>query len=210
MEENWMKLVVRLLLFALLSTLTLAQPATMTRMVVKNTSPDIEEGSFASLPRTITRQGTSYARVEEAHSPKDGVHLVIIRAGAEMWQLDLTKKAGLHQGGFPTKSSVPVYTEFYPLEFGRELEFMEENEVDPETVDGLDGKPLLRYGVRDEQRGIALYVLPEARTPVRILFVDLKSGTVEMSVDYLEYERDLPFQPGLFAPPEGFTISEME
>ena len=139
-----MKIFLRLVLFALLSTLTLAQPTTMTRMLVKNSSPDVEEGSFTSLPRTIIRQGTAFARVEEAPSPEDGVHLVIIRANADMWQLDLNKKEGVHEGGFPTESAVPIYTEFYPLEFGREVEFMEENEVAPEAVEGP--------GVDEEER----------------------------------------------------------
>lgn len=198
------------LLLLLLGSAALAQGETLTRMVVKNTTPGIEEGSFVLLPRTIYRQGTAFARVEEAPSPSDGVHLLIIRANDEMWQIDLNKASGVHGGGLPTEVRVPIWSELAVLEFGQEVEFMKANEVTPETVEGPDGKPVMRYGVRTDSLGIALYVTPETEVPVAVRYIDLESGDIRMAVDYVEYELGLPAQPELFVPPAGIQWRESE
>jgi hypothetical protein len=201
------KNLLQLLLLLLCSSAVLAQPATMVKMVVQNVTPGTEADSADALTRTIYRQGANYARVEEAPSPRDGLHLVIIRAQTDSWQLDLNSQTALHQGGLPAEVSIPIFVDLYPLEFGREIEFMRDNEVEPEEIKLDDGTPALHFGARAGDLGVELIALKEGEVPAAIQFLD-GEGKVLMRIQYLEYQRGLPSRPGLFVLPQGITVTE--
>ena len=188
---------IRTLAFAcLLRAVCWADPG-LVKIVSSNISPDVKAGSFASKPRTVYRQGSYLARVEEVDDPVDRVHMVVIRSHSEGWTVDLRNKLARHSVGLPEEVRVPVIPvgPLAALEFGHELEFMRSHGVQPKQ--GI-------YLYRQDPYQVRLV----ARSGKPTLLEASQNGKLLLRLRYDEYLSGLPANPSLFQVPAGFQMTE--
>ena len=92
------------------------------------------------------------------------------------------------------------------LEFGCELAYVKQQSTEPPDARTINGLKLLSYTATDGKYRINLAVDEAAGTPYALGI--FKNGDLVHYVRYLEYQRDLAPEPGLFQPPEGIQIEE--
>lgn len=198
----------KLLLFLILVLSPAWAQPTMLKMVVRNATPGLNQKSFVAQPRTIYRTGNTHARVEEKPNPKDGVHLVLIRAGTQSWAYDRKTHTARHSGNLPADVRLPIFMltdGSYVLEFGREVEFMEINQVSPTEVKSGSGI-MKRYTVKSGDRFIEL--LTKNGRPI---FTQMRDGRgkILMRILYDEFTPNLPNQPDLYKLPKGAKVKQV-
>lgn len=195
-------------------------PKTMTKLIVRLSSPEIPEGSFAAAPRTLYRAGTRYCRIEEAPDPGQGIHGLIVINEPDIWMVNLYAKNARHMvdPGPTFNCRLPIFVDvdstqaaedlkkpLMDLEFGREIAFFRAKNAD--TAEG----PVLR-----EQRtqaysvtiGETLLYLFTAGVPEKPIAVVRQTGDLRQTIWYGLFE-EIPFQASLFAKPEGMEIEEV-
>ncbi len=95
---------------------------------------------------------------------------------------------------------------FATFEFGKEIEFFRSHHATPLKPRSLDGQRCEVSEFTHEKYRIVLFVRPDTQKPYH---VDIfHNDEALFSIRYLRYETDLPFEPALFKPPAGLTISE--
>lgn len=88
------------------------------------------------------------------------------------------REVGTHKGGFPAESSVPIYE-----------------------------KPTIRYAVGTDEIGRALCEPRYERCSSSDVHRHEDRVRLLQHVDYLEYQKGLPFQADLFVPPADIQLS---
>jgi hypothetical protein len=183
-------------------------PPTMTKMVVRDASPGIKDGSFDSLPKTIYRWGRGSVRVEEQPAD-DGKHIVLIQSEQQSWIFDLAKKTGTHQTGAPAEPHVPIVSEptLSDLELGRELEFLKAHPSKPVGQQNIDGKDceILETTVGSYTVDVGK---PKGDSSPVVLAVRNSKDQIVRQLFYGSYVRNLPIQKELFRPPADVRFDE--
>jgi len=148
-------------------------PEQMIMIEFRNATPSVEEGSFATKPKTLYRYGDRYGRLEEAPNPKSGIHALVIVNKADVWQINRLDGRIRHIEDPDPESkfiapvfgnpSMPDFLNEY--EFGCELEFMKGRGVKPKTFQAVD-RELELYSYGEDPYVIFLAVDPDHQLPV--------------------------------------------
>ena len=188
-------------------------PKTMTRVVVRNLSADLPRDSFAAQPKTYYRAGMGYGRVEEALDRERKIHGLIVVDEPRVWMVNLATKSGrtivdpgptfvFHANILPRQKGEAAIAE---LEFGQEPEFMKKHDAVSSKVNVAKRAYTAQRATVD---GYELTLLSDPTSGVpRQLKVE-RDDKVLFELEYLEYRRDLPFEPARFAPPPGIALTE--
>lgn len=199
---------------ALAAAAQCAAPTTMTRIVVRLQGPQIKEGSFAALPKTMYRAGDSYARIEEAPDSRQGIQKLIIINEPNAWMINLIAKTGSHatNGAKDDNPHLPVV--FDPsqrlktlnhLEFGDEYGFFEDANAKRTSGPIINSQQTDAFVVTTETGVATLVTKANSHVPIRLSW-KTKQGTY--TYEYIAYE-DLPFKRELFESPRGMRIREI-
>lgn len=191
-------------------------PPSVVRMVVEDLSPGIPEGHFAALPKTIYRQGTLFARIEEEPDQANNIHGLIVMNNRDSWIVNRSTKTGTHVidvdetpgvhapilAGFQAQTNFPsVLTE---LEFGCEVEFFD---VQKSPVTPLSGDTQGRVKQALGSNGWMAVLVRAGGSGAPQNLVLMKGDDVVFAVRYLAYERGVA-NDGLFLRPAGITYEE--
>lgn len=191
-------------------------PETMTKIVVRVMGPGIKPGSFAALPRTIYRAGDRYARMEDPPDARQRIEKLIIIAEPDAYSLNVIEKRGTHavDRGGASDIHLPVVLPFDPkhklgaldrLEFGDELSFFQSAGATKQPGPIVNGKPTDSYVLRTPEGPATLVVRAGTERPIFFTW-QMADGTYRY--EYIEYEEE-PFNPALFAKPNGYKIEEI-
>jgi hypothetical protein len=204
-----------------LAPITFAQdvPRTMNRMTVQLDDSEDPQDSFARKPKTIYRAGSTYCRVEEAADPERNIQGLLIVNEPDMWMVNLATKTAQHivdpgptfnchlpifSGPVPNTSDVVDYAKL-GLEFGYELEYFKKMGAvrhDPGPV--LQKQQTVAYFLDMNGTRFALFTYGPNEFPLLVAHTVGNKGEMFWYSGY----GQVPFDPGLFAKPEGVTITE--
>ena len=187
----------------------------MVKVVYRLQGPTVDEAAYAGLPRTVYRVGDSMGRVEESRDPDFGLHALIILNQQDVWMINRITSVGMHfsapdpERGFRVPivpASSPVREEKVGrFEIGRELEFMEEQGVEP-VVRSEECNRFEVYETVVDGLTLTVFCSPETGLPLRSEAREGERILVEIAYEF--YQRDLPPDPRLFVPEEGLQITE--
>jgi hypothetical protein len=187
----------------------------MVKVVYRIQGPDIDEGAYAGLPRTVYRVGQLMGRVEESRDPDFGMHALIILNDRDVWMINRINDLGMHfttpdpERGF----RVPIVPSATPLqdrraerfEIGRELDFMNEQAVEP-VLRMEDCNHFRVYETEVDGVVLTVFCSPESGLPVRTQARE--DDVLLVDITYEEYIVDLNPDPRLFVPSAGLQITE--
>jgi hypothetical protein len=194
-------------------------PVTMTKLVVHLQGPDVPETSFVAQPRTMYRAGIRYCRIEELPDTEHGIHGVVIINEPDTWLVNLPAKTAQHQldpgptfdcrlpvfvSGEDIKSAADTRSQLMGLEFGRELAYFEEKGATSGPGPILQGKTTKAYTVEIGDSQLLLFTSGKPEKPVAVA---RQRGSKREVYWYGTYE-EVPFDPQLFAKPEGVKIED--
>lgn len=199
--------------FLIVSAPCQEMPKTMVKLSMRLIEPEPEAGSFAAQPRVLWRADTKYARIAEAPDLENHIHGLTILNEPDIWMINLSDKSGkhivdrgpsldVHLPIFPAPAGVKM--KLRELEFGKELEFFAINGATVSVGEVLKGKPAERHELTMSGRKLILWTDTASKKPVRISMTF--SGQTQ-TVEYVSYEDGLPFDPSLFQPPAGLTLT---
>jgi hypothetical protein len=198
-----------LLAVALVHTSSAQQPPkVMTKVEVFLEGPDIPAGSFATKPKVMYRAGTRYCRIEEAPDPGNGIHGLAITNEPDAWMVNLVSKTAKHMvdPGPTFNCRLPIFPDAdKDLEFGFELEYFKGKGAVPQKGPEMQAKSTTVYKV-DVGNGTALALFTYG-SPERPMLVSRVRGD-KGEIFWFTGWGDLPFQPALFAKPEGVKIAD--
>ncbi|HEV7406203.1 MAG TPA: hypothetical protein VGO11_24865 [Chthoniobacteraceae bacterium] len=201
-------------LLLLLLALAVAEPKPpMIRIEYRVLSSEIAADSFAAKPRVLYIAGTTFSRTEEQPDPALGIHGLIVCAEPDLWMINLIPRTAQHivdpGPTFIVHNNIldrKAPKEFATFEFGKEVEFFWSHHADPLQPRSLDGQRCEVSDLTHEKYRIVLFVRPDTKKPFHLDV--FQNDKALFSVRYLNYQTDLPFEPELFKPPPGLTISE--
>jgi len=209
-----MKITLLLIFLACAAQLPAAEPKPlMTRIECRKISPKIPADSFGAKPTILYIAGTTYSRTEEQPDLPAGIHGLIVCAEPDIWMVNLIPRAAQHIVD-PGPTFIIYHNildrkapkEFSSLEFGKEIEFFRSNHATPLEAQSLDGQRCEVSEFKHESYRIVIFVSADTHKPFHLdVFRDDKAF---FSIRYLSYQTELPFEPALFKPPAGITITE--
>lgn len=212
-----------LLVFTLLFTATaLAEdsPKVMTKVVVQFDSPDVPQDAFIRKPKVIYRAGARYCRAEEALDAEHGLQQLMIVNEPDAWMVNLFAKKGRHivDPGPSFNCHLPIFSGPPPgssdstdyvklgLEFGLELEFFKKMGATPQPGPVLQTKETTSHVLDLGDIRLTLFTYGPEQHP---LLLGRTYGNKGELYWYSGYGQ-LPFDPKLFAKPEGVAIEEVK
>jgi hypothetical protein len=208
----------RVMLFLLAASQAFSQaPATMTKLVVRLSGPDIKPGSFAALPKTIYFADPHYARIEDPPDARQGIQKLVVIAEPDAYSVNLTDHKGTHviDRGGPNDLHLPIVLPFDPkhhlgaldrLEFGAELAFFQAGGAVKEAGPIINAKPTNAWVLKKPNVTATLVVRDDTGTPVTLTW---KTGSERHIYEYIT-DQEMPFDPGLFRKPEGVRYREIK
>jgi hypothetical protein len=210
-----MKLPALSLLLALLASPAVAEtcaPAKLMKIVTRSVGPDVTPGSFRAAPVTLYRQGSRFLRNEEPADPAGGMHVLAIVASPDVWIVNRLDRTGRHmldpgptyEAKAPIVAGQGVPQAFTELEFGCEARFARGRAREAGVRD-VAGRPARIHALQEGDRRLEI-LLYETGTPAEVAY--FQGTTAVLTIVYDAYEVALPDNPGLFAKPEGYAISE--
>jgi len=126
----------------------------------------------------------------------------------------LFDKSGKHivDSGPTFEAELPIFdlsegskTKLSNLEFGREIDFVTRNGARPSPGEELQGRATVRYDLTVEGRKLTLWIDANTKLPLRIRLVE---NGHKQTIEYLAYDGSLPFDPSLFRPPPGISLTD--
>jgi hypothetical protein len=205
----------------LLASLALAQdtPKTMNRITVQLDGSEVPQNNFARKPKTIYRAGSTYCRVEEAPDPEHNIRGLLIVNEPNAWMVNLATKTARHtvDPGPTFNCHLPIFSGPVPntpdavdysklgLEFGYELEYFKKMGAvrqDPGPV--LQKQQTVAYFLDMGGTRFALFIYGPNEFPLLVAHTVGNKGEMFWYSGY----GQVPFDPKLFAKPEGVTIAE--
>jgi len=202
----------RILFTLLLSLLSLGAQAADDKMLYveyKLVSKQITPDSFDAQIKKVWRMGAKYLRFEDAPNPQTKIHGLIIVAEPDIWIVDRNTNQAQHavDPGPNFKIHFPLLAsetseKLHELEFGREVEFFQENgakEMGNQEVDGLKCR-LFRLETDDR---VATLFLKTDDTPLQVM---VKSADYEYAVRFLVYDAQRRPDKSLFQLPPGVQL----
>ncbi len=185
----------------------------MTKIIIRDTSPDVPRTSFAAKPKTLYRIGETYGRVEEEPDPDRNIRRLIIVSEPKIWIINLMDKTGrlMIDPGPSYVFRAPVIPleglgQEQPLkdfEYGREYEFLHSHHA-THGNEFLDGKPYDKLYLSIDGFAISLLSHAGEERPYRVTII--KGQKLVLQVDYEYYKRDLDPQMALFEPSKNIQI----
>jgi hypothetical protein len=186
-------------------------PPGLFKAVTSMEAPDVPEGHFFGVPKTLYRSGDKLGRVEEAKNPQTGLHLLVVVSDPDVWIVDLAGKRGRYvRDPGPTYifrarifSEGTVKSAFIrAFEIGCELQWLREaGAKSAATTHAKLGKVnRLEFSEGAE----SLVVFERSGRPLRMEF--LTEGKLVLAMNYHSYETGLQAQPALFARPQGIPF----
>lgn len=184
-------------------------PDKMVKVQVTTEGWNLNPGAFGTMPKTMYRLGSRYARIGEAADRPHGVHFLFVISEPDVWQVNLIDMDTMHVtdqgptfechlallgGGVAPK-------ELERLEFGCEVEFFRYRQIAPSKRDSAD-----EYVYKSGDWKVTLVVDAKTRKPITCEF--WYRGKIHTKYTYQVYEVDLEPQMGLFAPPPGIRVRE--
>lgn len=187
----------------------------MSKIITRDTSPDVPRSSFAAKPKTLYRIGETYGRIEEEPDPDHKIQSLIIVSEPRIWFINLYDKTGRFMMD-PSPSYVfraPVIPPEGPgqeqplkdFEYGREYEFLKSNHA-ARGKEIIDGKTYDKLYLTIDGFSISLLSHAGEERPYRVTVI--KGRKLVLQVDYDYYKRDLEPQMSLFEPPGNIRIIE--
>jgi len=178
--------------------------------------------SFAARPKTIYRAGSKYARIEEEPDVENKIHELVIINEPDTWLINLANNTGRHavDPGPTFNFHSPVFwtakpqgapdpdEEFKDLEFGNELQFFREHGAQNIGTRQVNGKLSEGLSLKKGSRRVTLLFDPKTDQPYQVDIA--KDEQIEISIRYLEYRTNVPFQKSLFQKPKGIKIVEAD
>jgi hypothetical protein len=212
----------RLFILLLVAITTLAAddaPKTMTKIEVHLESPEVMAGSFLAQPKVIYRAGTKYCRTEEAEDSQGKIHGLLIVNEPDAWMINLYDKSARHvvDPGPSFNCKLPLFSQvdskdeasmlYQNLQFGNELLFFKQLAGAGQPGPEEGGKKTTQYVVEVGSTRLLMFTVgaPNER-PLAVARSVGEKGEVFV---YTAYE-EVPFDPKLFAKPDGVKISEMK
>ena len=187
----------------------------MTKIITRDTSPDVPATSFVAKPRTLYRIGETYGRVEEVLGPGHNTQGLVIVSEPKIWIINPRDKTGrfMIDPGPSCVFRAPVIPpggsgQEQPLkdfEYGREYEFMQSNHA-THGKEILDGKSYDKLCLTIGGFTVSLLSHAGEERPYRVTII--KGQKLVLQVDYDYYKRDLEPQMTLFEPPKNIQIVE--
>lgn len=188
----------------------------MSKIVLRDTSPDVPRISFAAKPKTLYRVGDTFGRIEEELDTDRNVQGLTIVTEPKIWIINLRNKTGLFMID-PGPSYVfraPVIPPEGPgheqplrdFEYGREYEFLHSNHA-IHSKEILDGTLYDKLYLTIDGFNISLLSYAGEERPYRVIVN--KGQKLVLQVDYDYYRRDLDPQMTLFEPQKNIQIAEI-
>jgi len=194
-------------------------PATMTKLMVKFESPEVPKDSFAGQPKRMYRAASGYCRVEENPDLEHGIHGLMIINEPDIWMINRLDKTAQHivDPTPPYNCRIPIFVTgdeihsaedvrkpLMELEFGRELEYFRSMSAAAAPGPVMRGKATTAYVVRAGGSLLVLFTTGDPEAPVAVV---RNHDNTHETFWYGEYAQ-VPFDPQLFAKPEGVKIEE--
>jgi len=184
-------------------------PKVMTKVEVFLEGPDIPAGSFATKPKVMYRAGTRYCRIEEAPDPENGIHGLMILNEPDYWLVNLLKKDAKHgvDPGPTFNCHIPIFADTdKDLEFGHELDYFKNKGAIPQKGPVMQTKQTTLYKVDVGNSALGMFTYGTPERPMAVSRVHGDKG----EIFWFSGWGDLPFDPALFAKPEGVKIEEQK
>jgi hypothetical protein len=194
-------------------------PETMTKLSVRLESSDVPKKSFTVKPRMMYRASNGYCRIEELPDPEHGIHGLMILNEPDVWMLNLLTKTAQHfvDPGPTFNCHLPIFqgdvksladknNPLLELEFAQEIGYFKGKGAVSKEGPVLRDKPTTAYAVDVGDSQLFLFT---TGTPERPWAVARQHGDVNEIFWYGDYQQ-LPFDPKLFARPEGIKIEEIK
>jgi hypothetical protein len=204
-----------LLIVTVLSSITLAeQMPEVTKLVIRFTvAADLPANTSATKPKTLYMAGTRYARIEQETDPSSHVANLIIVNERDIWAIDSADKTGSHSTNPGPDFTIhnPILgtdgpEELFGLEFGREVEFLKQVRAKSLEPKEIRGRKCETRQFEAQPYRIVLYLDSEKNSPVELKA--FKDGEMKFTIEYLTFEKGLPFEATLFEPPGDIALSE--
>lgn len=172
---------------------------------------DIKEGSFDAQVKKLWRVGDTFLRFEDAPNTVMKVHGLIIVAEPDIWIIDRFTNQAQHtvDPGPGFKIHFPLLAsetseKLRQLEFGRELEYFQENNAKELPVQEMDGVRCKPRQLDVDDRRVTLCTKTDD-TPARIV---VKGPEYEYIVRFERYERDRRVDRSLFQLPPDVPLKK--
>lgn len=186
------------------------QPKLMTKIEVRLEGPDIPAGSFATKPKVMYRAGRRYCRFEEAPDLENGVHGLGITNEPDAWMVNLVSKTAKHMvdPGPTFNCRLPIFPDSdEDLEFGLELEYFKGKGATPQKGPFLQNQSTMLYKL--DLGGSTTVAMFTYGTPERPMAV-ARSRADKGEIFWFSGWGDVPFDPTLFARPQGVKIEDQK
>ena len=198
-------------LLVLCSIPTLEPAPPVTKVVFRLIPPDSFSPPASVAPKTIYVAGDRYARIEQpGHA--DTKNLIIV-SEPDIWVVDGEKKQASHMINPGPDLTVhnPILgpegpEDLFDFEYGRELRFFEHVTTKSLGFKEIEGIGCDVHELRSGDYRIVMNVTRVKNIPHSIQ-IFLNDRPV-LHLQYLGYEKDIPFDPALFRPPDGIQITE--
>jgi hypothetical protein len=205
-----------LLIVTVLSSTTLAdQMPEVTKLVIRFIAADLPADTSASKPKTMYVAGNRYARIEQETEPSSHAANLIIVNEPNIWAIDSADKIGSHSTNPGPDFTVhnPIFgsdgpEELFGLEFGREVEFLAQVEAKSLEPKEIRGRKCETRQFEAKPYRILMYLDAEKNSPIELKA--FKDEELKFTVEYLTYEKSLPFDSSLFEPPKDIALSEAD
>jgi hypothetical protein len=205
--EVTMRLLLSILLLVLLNpaaAIAGCAPEKMVKITFRDATPGHEEDHFVRLPKTLYRWSSHFARLEEQPDTKNGVHALVVVNNRDTWMINQTVKTGRHivdqaaNFDFHAPLVGSHNSPFVDFEFGCELAYMEEREIEPTSIIVADLN-LLQYEYSIGSLTVRLMVYPRTGRPWAVAVVE--RGQLIYLLRYVAYETGLEPDMDLFSKP---------
>jgi hypothetical protein len=190
----------------------------MTRIVCRYSGPNIAPDSLQTQTLTIYRAGNKYERVEHPPDATHKTHRLEITSEPDAWYINLADQTAVHvldKGpdfsvrhhilSLPSGQTDPAFVD---LEFGKEAIFARQAQAKEIGMRKIDNQEARVFVAKGGDREATLFFDSATDKPLRIEVT--KNGKADMTVDYMEFEIGLPFDPTLFELPKGIKITEQK
>lgn len=193
----------------------LCAPAKLTRMIVRNISPNLLAAATTAQPRLLYRKGSTQLRSEDSPDPGRNAHNIVVISEPHMWAINMATATGQHS--IDPGPELNVHAPILPvgigvpptlmgLEFGCEAEFVARYAPQPRQAVAWGADRALVHAVAVDEHVVT--ILMRERDPAPLMIVYAREGKPVFALRYDEWRTGLSDSPALFEPPKTVTFTE--